>query len=113
MLENELRQFTGSETIYKHWLGIHYTEGVKYLAENAGAYWLIDAVASYRTHKAFRAEPFQLWELKRKGNGATLTMRRDSGEPALITQDIEFTDFPLQEIKLYVCDRVLLLPSEY
>jgi len=29
------------------------------------------------------------------------------------TQHIEFTDFPLDEIKFYFADNVILLPSEY
>jgi hypothetical protein len=37
-----LKQFIGSGIIYQHWLGIRFTEGVKYLADAAEAYWLID-----------------------------------------------------------------------
>lgn len=45
-------------------------------------------------------------------NSAVLTCERDTDEP-MITQEIPFTDFPLAEITLYLCDGVLLLPSEY
>ena len=44
----DLAQFIGSEVLYKHpMFNIRYTEGVKYVAEKAGAYWLIEAVASW------------------------------------------------------------------
>ena len=35
-----LRQFTGTETVYRHGLArsIIYTDGAKYVAESAGAY---------------------------------------------------------------------------
>ncbi len=38
-------QFTGSENWYKHWLGIVYTDGVKWLHETLQCYWLIDEIA--------------------------------------------------------------------
>ena len=108
LTKNDLTQFTGTENYYKHWLGIVYTDGVKYLAEKAQAYWLIDAIASYR-----RSEPFQIWSLDVKGRQAVLTMVEDTGRPELVRQEIGYTDFPIDSIKLYLIDKVLLLPSEY
>ncbi len=108
-LSTDLNQFTGTENYYRHWMGCVFTDGVQYLAEQAGAYWLIDAVFSYR-----RREPFQVWTLKKNDdNSAVLTMQEDSGEPAKVRQTIPFTDFPLERIKLYLIDGVLLLTSEY
>jgi len=109
-LEQELHEFIGTEHYYRHWLNrFVYTDGVKYLAERAGAFWLIDAIASYG-----RKEPFQLWELaKHENKTATLTMKEDSDRPVLVRQTIKWTDFPLDSIKLYLIDGVLLLPSEY
>ena len=39
--------------------------------------------------------------------------RCDIGEKPLVTQNIPFTDFPLDTIDLWLCDGVLMLPSEY
>ena len=104
-----LEQFTGSEHYYQHWTGFGvYTDGVKYLADKCRAHWLIDAILSYR-----RKEPFQIWELKVNDKKAVLTMKEDIGQPILVTQKIGFTDFPLESIKLYFIDSVLLLTSEY
>ncbi len=47
MEQAELAQFTGTEQYYKHLGGLVYTDGVKYLAEKAGSYWLLDIIASY------------------------------------------------------------------
>lgn len=108
----ELNQFTGTEHWYRHWLGILYTDGVKFLAEKAGAYWLIDAVASYQNK--VKHIPFQIWTLViDKDNSATLQMREDSDMPFIIEQFIEYSDFPLTSISLYFIDGVLLLTSEY
>ena len=45
----DLRQFTGDLTRYSHWKNrrVIYTPGIKYLAGQAQAYWLVDAIASY------------------------------------------------------------------
>jgi len=113
-LEEELEQFTGAMEYYRHPLGILFTDGVKYLADKAGAYWLIDAIASYQIRGDIRRIPFQLWELKVNKDGtAILTMKEDTDELELVKQKIPFTDFPLNYQKLYLVDRVLMLPSEY
>ena len=49
---DDLRHFTGGVTRYRHGLNrrVIYTEGVQFLAEKAGAYGLIDVIASYLRH---------------------------------------------------------------
>ena len=126
-LSQNLQHFCGSEQYYKHWLGLCYTDGIKYLAENAQCYWLIDAIASHQptANKIPRLREFQLWFLhvgnahefiKPTGhNAAVLTCWEDTPTPEtkpVIIQQIPITDFPLPEIKLYVQEKVLLLPSE-
>jgi hypothetical protein len=110
-LEN-LDQFTGTENYYTNPLyPFEYTDGIKYLAENGGAYWLLDAIASWQ--KELDLSQIQFWRLKvNPDNSAVLTCERDADEP-VIAQEIPFTDFPLEKISLYLCDGVLLLPSEY
>ncbi|MCA9398961.1 MAG: hypothetical protein KC618_04365 [Candidatus Omnitrophica bacterium] len=109
LTESELNQFIGTEHYYRHLLGFNYTDGVKFMAERGKAYWLIDAIASYK-----RREPFQVWTLKvNDDKSAVLEMREDSDKPALIKQEIPFTDFPLKFIELFLIDGVLLLTSEY
>ncbi|HWB53519.1 MAG TPA: hypothetical protein VG722_04975, partial [Tepidisphaeraceae bacterium] len=113
-LETELESFTGTENYYQHWLRLVFTDGVKYLAEKAGAYWLIDAIASWQAEIQEADREFELWELiVNPDSSAVLECRRDSGEPAIVSQKIDYTDFPLKSIKLYVQNGVLMLPSEY
>lgn len=44
---------------------------------------------------------------------AVLTMREDADRPPRVKQFIPYTDFPDGMLKMYLIDRVLLLPSEY
>src|SRR3990167_5297686 len=63
-LESELLSFSGTENWYRHPFGIVYTDGVQFLAEQAQAYWLIDAIASHQHTAKVRREPFQVWTLQ-------------------------------------------------
>jgi hypothetical protein len=105
-----IEQSIGTENYYKHSLtGLLYTDGVKEIAD-LGAYWLIDAIASYQYK--MRGVEFQVWELKvdERNNSAVLIGKDDDIE--IIRQKISYTDFPCS-IKFYVVDGVLMLPSEY
>lgn len=121
----DLEQFIGSETIYRHWLcGVHFTEGVKYLAEKAGAFWLIDLIASHQLKPKVRAQEFQIWTLTvhptpKKLFGKTIAARAecrwDTDSVVICAQNIEYTDFPvsMSPFKLYMVNKVIMLPSEY
>ena len=109
LTQSDLGQFIGTTQYFRHFLGLKYTDGVQYMAQAGGAFWLIDVIASYR-----RKEPFQVWELKVKpDNSCVVTMREDTDQPTKVRQEILYTDFPLENITLYLIDGVLLLPSEY
>lgn len=55
-LKTELPQFRGDGERYRHSLNrqVIYTPGVQYLAERAGAYWLVDAIAIHLSSTKFR-----------------------------------------------------------
>jgi hypothetical protein len=88
------------------------TDGVLAVAEAAGCFWLLDVIGSYQ-HSPKLDKAFQVWTL-------TVNLSEQSGvvcgyndTTLIITQKIPFTDFPLDEIKFYLMDGVMLLLSEY
>lgn len=112
---------TGTETWYRHSIvrNVTYTEGVQYLAQRAGAYWLIHEIALANSsikpiNQALHAEEFQVWKLQRdaEGSGANLTVEDGNGH-VIHQKRFEFTDFPLPDIQLWFVGGVALLPSEY
>jgi hypothetical protein len=60
---NELKQFTGSEYLYKYILGLKITEGVKFACQTAKCWWFADIIASYQLDERIRKEEFQVWTL--------------------------------------------------
>ena len=108
--EMDLAQFTGTTQYFRHWSKrIVYTDGIKFLAENAGAYWLVDLIASYQPVKTER----QYWTLKREEQGYS-AICKDGNDNLLVKQTFEYTDFPeyLLPFDLYLQNNVLYLPSE-
>ena len=121
-LEYELSCFCGTEE-YHRWSGIFrrhvLTDGVKYLADQAGAYWLMDLIASYQCESRMRRNTFQCWTLKVDLKTQKAVVACDNGNGKILAeQKIEYTDFPLEEITLYLIDdagqyAIILLPNEY
>jgi hypothetical protein len=112
----ELAQFSGSEQWHRHGLvrSILFTDGAKYVADKAGAYWLLDEIAlAQRFEKSVAAEEFQLWKLTVKPDHTAVLACEDGNGVAVLSKAIPFTDFPLDEIKFYVTNSTILLPSEY
>jgi hypothetical protein len=114
--EADLAQFTGTEQWYRHGMvrDVLFTDGVKYVAETGGAYWLIDEIAfAQRGVKRVAAEEFQHWKLTVSA-GRTAILTCDDGNGHIVfTKRIEYTDFPLDEVRFYVANKTILLPSEY
>ena len=118
---SQLAHFTGSETFTRHSLArsLLMTEGVAFLAQHAHAHWLTDAIASYLDDARARREEFQAWRLDVDAatRRATLTMTNGNSTTPIITQALDYTDFPLGEITLWLVasgnHRVLMLPQEY
>ena len=113
----DLRNFCGTETWFRHSLyrKYLYTEGVQYVAETGGAYWLIDKIFDCQSCVSIlQNQEFCVWTLKlnEQGEGARLTCT-DGNEQELYAENIIFTDFPLTQIRFYFQNNVLLLTSEY
>ena len=114
---SELPNFYGTEN-YHRWSILFrnfvLTDGAKYIAEECGAYWLMDAIASHLI--SYRDEGFVVAKFAEYGSAWKLQLE-DGDDRILARQTIEFTDFPLDEITLYVVKQddlwVVLLPSEY
>lgn len=111
---HHLAHFTGTEKHHPHILGYALTDGAKYVADQCQAYWLMDVIASYCNHKNLSTEEYQRWILTvdlQNSSGTVECWTGDMNKPT-ISQEIPYTDFPLEEITLYCYNKVILLPRE-
>jgi hypothetical protein len=90
-----LAQFTGTEHYYRLNRKCLITDGAKYLADAASAYWLLEVAASYLLELG-TADWFVLVRLRVKDCTAELTVEDGNGI-VRATQQIPFTDFPADE----------------
>ena len=93
---------------------VRYTDGAKYVADHADAYWLLDEIAlAQRDAKAVAGEAFQLWRLTVQADHTATLDCEDGDGKAVYSKPIPYTDFPLPEIALLFTDGLILLPGEY
>lgn len=93
------------------------TDGVKRMIEMCNAFWLVADIMALQLDPKVRGAVFQVWKLhlNDEGNERNASLICTDGNcHELVREDIEFTDFPLDEgITLFMDDRVLMLASEY
>ena len=114
-LLSNLAQFSGTTAYYRIAPKFLITDGVKFLADNAGCYWLLDAAVSHLVALG-TDDHFVLIKLLVNNTSAVLTLEDGNGRVHR-TQTIPFTDFPLAQQHLYACwdgqHWVLMLTGEY
>jgi len=118
-IKDILKEFHGTTEYHKHLFpgrpAILITDGCRFIREECKANWLFDAILSYQADLLKRGIKFQIWELKRLKLDLSwlLTCKEDTNTKPIVRQAIEFSDFPLEYIRIWVIDKVALLPSEY
>jgi hypothetical protein len=111
-----LAKCTCSEQLYRHGINrkVVFTDGVKYVADQAGACWLLDEIALVQSgDKRVTGESFQVWQLTVIGDKTATLTCEDGNKNVLYVKRIEFTDFPPAGITLWYTNNTILLPSEY
>ena len=86
-----MSQFYGSENWYRHGLvrTVLFTDGAKYIADAAEAYWLLDEIAlAQRLDKKVAAEEFQAWTLKVNADRTAQLTCEDGNDNVVFTKAI-------------------------
>lgn len=94
------------------------TDGTKYLAERAGAYWLMDIIGLFQDINAeYNIELFQLWTLTVREDSTAVLLCFDGPRNQIFRQYFDYTEFPLRKIDLYAVHVehriIIMLPGEY
>lgn len=115
-IERVLMGFIGTFNYYKNTVGpweILLTDGCEYVRRELKAFWLFDLITSYQDSERLRGQDFQVWSLKRITDDLWTLTCQDGNHNLLISQVIKYSDFPLDEISIWVVNNVAILPSEY
>ncbi|WP_348256593.1 DUF6876 family protein [Leptolyngbya sp. PL-A3] len=138
LTDADLHRFTGTAHYWRTGSPLHpfvYTDGVRYVLENGGVYWLLDIIGEWQRARSVRSntalQQLQFWTLTVKADhSAEVICELDKGK-VVVRQKILYTDFPLPKIEFYLehmwafwatttplrtrpqDNGVLLLPSEY
>jgi hypothetical protein len=108
-------QFTSTAQYWRVARQFVITDGVKYLAESAACFWVIDAAISHLLEIG-TCDWFVLVRTEVSGSSAVMIYEDGNGSEHA-RQEIVYTDLPLSSIRLYaVWDSerwVIMLPSEY
>lgn len=148
LTEESLSQFYGGTQDYHLFnnmsRNVVATDGAMHVAKEGGAYWLLEAIASHIVTnpklRSGRLGEMQFWRLESTPIPPTpqhkviglapaetgrkewkLTCREDDGIKPAVTQEIEWSDFPLNKIDLWVAPSqlgdkmvwVIYLPIEH
>ena len=115
-LHRNLAGFSGTERYYRTHPGLLATDGAKYLADQAKAYWLLDIIWSVLPRVT---DEFAMLELTvDQATRRAVVLIHNGREPKTTyhRQEVAWTDFPLEAV-LYIQqnggERVVMLPSEY
>jgi len=103
-LNAALEGFSGTEGYTRYLAGLLLTDGVRFLAENAECFWFLDIIASYqpKCKKDKDLRDMQFWKLKRNAKGGAVVTCDDGNGNIKIKQEVEFTDFPMDEVRVWV-----------
>jgi hypothetical protein len=112
---NELSNFIGTTAYWPICKFCMLTDGAKFLADHAEAYWLMYAIASYLPDLREQHQ-FVVAVLTVTDHKAILKLDDGNGH-VLAKQRLPFTDFPLTSFTCYASWAgdfwVVMLPSEY
>jgi hypothetical protein len=115
-LQTALANFTGTSQYHRIHSNTLLTDGAYYLAETAACFWLMDLYASHLVEIDPDKEYFTCLTLNKKHRGADIVID-DGNDNLLAQQSVEYTDFPLDSIRLYGIWSgecwVIMLTSEY
>ena len=109
----ELRNFTGTEQYYVNPLyrWMKYTDGVKYFAEKAGAYWFLDIIGT-ELHELTKTEEFMTVDLVVRDDRAMILVTDGNDTMLKKFADI-YTDCPIGTYRFFLAHHVLMINSEY
>jgi hypothetical protein len=110
-----LNSYYGTQNYYQY-MGVLFTDGIRYIMENGYSWFVTDAIAIIIAHQKIRRhlqkDDFLTIKLKLKGNSEADMVFEDGNYNELYRQHYDFTDAK-KDLKLFYTGNTLMLASEY
>lgn len=119
--EDNLKKFSSTENWYPtSSANITFTDGIKYLilggneAETVGVtcQWLLNTIVDSQMLKQVRDQEFQVWIVNIANNRAILSVE-DGNENEILSTPLGDIQFPVDHVRLFYTNGVIMLPGEY
>ena len=112
---NRIENFKPTAKWYRHPENpsIFYSDGIKFLADSAYCWWLIDDMVSAQTFGKVSANKFQIWILEKTGKKSAVLKCESEHGTILFKKTVAYTEFPLPKVMIYVVNKTVMLASEY
>ena len=110
-----LQQFTGTKNYYLHIFNQQYlflTDGAQFIRKEAKASWLFDRILCLQKYRKISKLSFQIWRIRKESKRQWILGCLDKDANVLYGKRIGNIDFPVDELELWIIDRVALLPLE-
>lgn len=114
-LKQELEQFYGTENYYRISPFAPYvlTDGVKYLADKAQCYWLVNDIICNKLNTDLKDEEFIVIKTTKTDNGVVVNYE-DGNKNKLYKETYPYSTLPDDgEFTLWFENNVIYLPSEH
>lgn len=114
-LERKLYSFKRPHQLTSLREGYWMSPGVHFLVDNTYTEWLLAKITNWMLeHPEIRNHKFQVFVLKVNPTTQKAVLEAQNDERVVLKSEmIDFTDFPLEWISIWVKDRVLMLPNEF
>jgi hypothetical protein len=115
-IQRVLIGFIGTFNYYRNTVGsqeILLTDGCEYVRRELKAFWLFDLITTYQDCQALKGHDFQVWTLKKTIEDYWNMTCQDGNHNLLLSQLIKYSDFPIDEISVWLVEKVAMLPTEY
>ena len=112
---NRIETFKATSTWHRYYADskIFYSDGIRYLADSATCYWLLDDIVSAQTYSVVSKVKFQIWTIEKIGKRSAVLWCEDEHGTKLFRKTIAYTVFPLKRVVIYMVNKNIMLASEY
>ena len=111
----DVARFRERGQLFKHSKSsnIAYTDGIKWLVDGLGAYWLVNRIVAAQNRATVKAADFQIWRLDvfRDKRGMLTCYNKEANK--VLVEQIGHTDFPIAEVTIYCVEATIMLADEY